>query len=315
MGRAIHPAIEDATIYRSPCVFPDKKGLPVMVRAFEPRLLPELTAMYLAYAPRGSIGGVPPVSDIQCAAWVRRITSGTFSLIALSFQGEPIGHAVLFPMRKKTCELLIVIAPPFQKSGIGTHMMRAVLQLGFEMGFSRIWISVHRTNFVALHLYNKCGFECLSFTDSPQIEMELDLRRCHPTASVRVAEAMNPNALTVRPSATIRSAVELFLRHGGAEVLPVVGESGIMVGIVSETDLMFRHNLDRPVGEIATRDVVSLRAGATLDSAIRLLQRRNLRSLPVVDGKGRVAGIVSRRDILAHYFRSSAPGQPRGSQA
>ena len=296
-------SIENSTIFRSPNVFLDKKGLPVMVRAFEPQFLPGLTHMYLAFTPRASIGGVPPVNDPDCIAWVRRITTGTVSLISLSFEGQVIGHAVLLPMRKKICELLIVIAPLFQKSGIGTQMMHGIIQLGFELGFSKIWLSVHRTNFVALHLYNKCGFECLSFTDSPQIEMALDLKRYHPTARIRIAEAMNPKVITIHKDASCREAVELFLKNA-VEVLPVVADDNSMAGIVSHTDLMFKLNLERPVSEVATREVVSLHKNCTLDKAIRLLQKRNLRSIPVVNAKHRVVGLISRREILAHFFKT-----------
>lgn len=295
--------LEHSTIFRSPNVFLDKKGFPVIVRAFEPRFLPDLTAMYLAYTPRASIGGVPPARDSDCIDWVRRLTTGSAGLIAISFAGQVIGHAVLLPMKKKICELLIVIAPLFQKSGIGTQMMHGIVQLGFELGFSKIWLSVHKTNFVALHLYNKSGFECLSFTDSPQIDMALDLKRFHPTARIRVAEAMNQEVITIGKDAPCRKAVEVFLQSG-VEALPVVDGGNALAGIVSQTDLMFKPRLRRPVGDIATREVVTLHEHCTLDKAIRLLQKRNLRSIPVLDAKRRVVGIISRRDILAHFFKT-----------
>jgi CBS domain-containing protein len=308
MKTAVLPDIHDSTIFRTPHVFLDKRGAPVIVRACEPQFLSGLTAMYLAFSPRASIGGVPPVDDGECSAWVRRITTGTASLIALSFDGPVIGHAVLFPIRKRMCELLIVVAPPFQKSGIGTQMMRCIIQLGYELGFSKIWLSVHRTNFVALHLYNKCGFECLSFTDSPQVEMLLDLKRYHPTANIRVADAMNRNVLTVPAGSTCRQAVELFLKNT-VDALPVVTRDNRLAGIISQTDLIFKANLHRRVCEVATMEVVSLHENCTIDKAIHLLQTRKLRSIPVVDTSHRVVGIIGRRDILAHYFRTY-PGGP-----
>jgi CBS domain-containing protein/RimJ/RimL family protein N-acetyltransferase len=294
--------IRSSTIFSTPNVFLDKRGVPVMVRAYEPHFLSDLTAMYLAFSPRGSIGGVPPVDDSECIAWVRRITAGTVSLIAMSFDGPVIGHAVLFPIRKRMCELLIVVAPPFQKSGIGTQMMRCIIQLGYEIGYIKIWLSVHRTNFIALHLYNKCGFECLAFTDSPQVEMTLDLKRYHPTANVRVAVAMNRIVITVRAGDSCRQAVQLFLDNA-VDVLPVVSDANKLLGIISQTDLIFKSNLHRRVCEVATMEVVSLHENCTLDKAIRLLQTRKLRSLPVVDARHRVVGIIGRRDILAHYFK------------
>ncbi len=295
--------IHDSTIFRTPHVFLDKRGAPVIVRAYDPQFLSGLTAMCLAFSPRASIDGVPPVDDSECAAWVRRITTGTTSLIALSFDGPVIGYTVLLPMRKRICELFIVVAPLFQKSGIGTQMMRCIIQLGYELGFSKIWLSVHRTNFVALHLYNKCGFDCVSFTDSPQVEMLLDLKRYHPTANISIADAMNRNVITVPAGHSCRQAAELFLKNA-VDALPVVTPDNRLAGIISQTDLIFKANLHRRVCEVATMEVVSLHEHCTIDKAIRLLQTRKLRSIPVVDARHRVVGIIGRRDILAHYFRT-----------
>jgi len=295
--------MHDSTIFRTPNVFLDKKGGPVMVRPFEPQFLKGLTQMYLAYSPRASIGGVPPVNNRTCIQWVRKITTGTINLVALSFERLVIGHAVLFPMQKKVCELLIVIAPLFQHSGIGTQMMRCIIQLGYELGFEKIWLSADKTNFVALHLYNKCGFERLSFTDSPQVEMTLELKRYHPTANIKVADAMNCSVITVHAEDSCRQAVQVFLDNA-VDVLPVVGDGKKLLGIISQTDLIFKSNLHRRVCEVATMEVVSLHENCTLDKAIRLLQTRKLRSIPVVDARHRVVGIIGRRDILAHYFKT-----------
>lgn len=297
------PDIHNSTILGSPNVFLDKKGGPVIVRPFEPQFLKSLTQMYLACSPRGSIDGVPPADDNECVAWVNRITTGTASLIALSFDGQVIGHAVLFPMRKKVCELLIIVAQPFQKSGIGTQMMRCVIQLGYELGFAKIWLSVDKANFIALHLYDKCGFERPTFTDSPQVEMLLELKRYHPTANIKVAEAMNRTVITVHADDSCRRAVQLFLDNA-VDVLPVVSDGKRLVGIISQTDLIFKSNLHRRVREVATMEVVSVPENCTIDKAIRLLQTRKLRSIPVVDPRHRVVGIIGRRDILGHYFKT-----------
>ena len=274
-----------------------------MVRPFEEQFLEGLTQMYLDYSPRASIGGVPPVNNRACIKWARKITTGTISLVALSFDKQVIGHAVLLPMQKKICELLIVIAPPFQKSGIGTQMMRCIVQLGYELGFEKIWLSVSKTNFVALHLYYKAGFERLSFTDSPQVEMILNLKRYHPTANIRVADAMNRSVVTVHAEDSCRQAVQVFMDNA-VDVLPVVGDGEKLTGILSQTDLIFKSNLNRQVQDVATMEVVSLHEHCTIDKAIRLLQTRKLRSIPVVDAQHRVVGIIGRRDILVHYFKT-----------
>ncbi len=282
-----------------------------MVRAFEPRFLPGLTRMYLSFTPRGSIDGLPPLDDRQCSAWVTRITTGSASLISLFFDGRIIGHAVLLPMRKNMCEVFLVIAPSFQKSGIGTHMMHAIIQLGFEMGYAKIWLSVDKTNFPALHLYYRCGFEAACITDSLQMEMVLDLKRRHPTARMRVARAMSKKALAIHKDAPCRKALELF-SHNRVDVLPVIGDDRTIAGSISRADLMGRMDPERPVGDIALREIVCLQKNCALDRAISLLREQHLSSIPVVDRRHHLVGSICRRDILAHFFKPDRGARLQG---
>jgi len=125
-----------------------------------------------------------------------------------------------------------------------------------------------------------------------------------------VGPRMKRGLVTVTPGATLEEAARLLQGHR-IHHLPVVEEGDRLAGIVSDTDLrnatldgMFggadRGDSGRPVtvGEIMTRDVVTLSPGDTLDDAMLALSRERIGALPVVEGE-RLVGIVTKADILS----------------
>ncbi|WP_141281877.1 CBS domain-containing protein [Pseudonocardia hydrocarbonoxydans] len=113
-------------------------------------------------------------------------------------------------------------------------------------------------------------------------------------ATTPVREVMTPDPVTVRPTDPVEVAVELLLarRH---TALPVVDGGGLLVGVVSEADLLTGRARD--VGAVMTRTPVTLPAGATVGDAVALVADRGLRMVPVVDG-GVLVGVVSRGDLV-----------------
>lgn len=124
-----------------------------------------------------------------------------------------------------------------------------------------------------------------------------------------VGPRMKRGLVTVTPGATLEDAARLLKAHR-IHHLPVVEEGDRLAGIVSDTDLrnatldVFgggdRGDSGRPVsvGEIMTREVVTLSPGDTLDDAMLALSRERIGALPVVD-RGRLVGIVTKADILS----------------
>jgi len=125
-----------------------------------------------------------------------------------------------------------------------------------------------------------------------------------------VGPRMKRNLVTVTCGATLEEAARLLKTHR-IHHLPVVGEGSRLEGIVSDTDLRNatldgtpggadRGDSGRPVsvGEIMTRDVVTLSPGDTLDDAMLVLSRGRIGALPVVEGE-RLVGIVTKADIIS----------------
>jgi CBS domain-containing protein/GNAT superfamily N-acetyltransferase len=297
----VKPDLTTCTICRAPHAFVDKAGEAILVTLLGERRHDELCAMYLAYCPRNSFNGLPPISDEACEEWARGMVRQGVNLVALSFWDGVVGHAALFPMDERSHEMLVVVNPAHQNRGIGTELTRSATRLAVEIGCERVWLSVEAMNLRARHVYAKCGFEQVSAVPG-HVEMEMDLRRYARELSVSVAEVMTSEVVTSSMGQRCSAAVDLLTTsHIGA--LPVVNERGELAGIVSETDLMQPVNLRRTVGEVMTRKVITIRDDCSIEDVIKLFLTRKVRCIPVVDAAGALAGVVGRKDILSYYSR------------
>ncbi|MFF9981813.1 CBS domain-containing protein [Streptomyces erythrochromogenes] len=125
-----------------------------------------------------------------------------------------------------------------------------------------------------------------------------------------VDDVMTHSAISVDRATAFKDIVET-LRMCNVSALPVVAEDGKVVGVVSEADLLLdapRADAADPVtaGRLMTRPAVTVTKDATLHAAARLMARSHLKRLPVVDGDGRLTGVVSRGDLLKVYQRPDA---------
>ena len=292
--------LSDTTIHNFPRAFINKRDEAILIQTLEPRQQQQLIEMYLAYEPRGSFSGLPPISDKACIEWVRGMIDNAANLISLSFEVGLVGHSALFPIDPDECEILVVVSPPAQKIGIGTQMTRSLIQLAEELGFERIRLNVEASNHVARHVYQKCGFRYGSRGLVDELDMDLDLSSYRSSLDVPVREIMNRKVITVRPDAPCSEVLTLFIDNGIA-TLPVVDEHNHLKGVLSETDLLTEANILKKVSEALTRDVVSVQEGYAVANVISLFRSRKLRCIPVLDRHMKLVGVVSRKDILAHF--------------
>ena len=138
--------------------------------------------------------------------------------------------------------------------------------------------------------------------------------------AVSVAEAMTRNVVAVQKDDEIASAVRL-LSENRISGLPVIDNGGLVIGVVSEADILgsagmgssftfkdiIRRLLGEPlaghrqgvrVGDIMSRPPITILPGADMGAAAKILSERRIKRLPVVDGDGRLIGIISRADIV-----------------
>ena len=296
------PRAEGSTIHRVPHAFINKKGEAILIKTLDEKTCEGLQKMYLTFQPRNSFQGLPPLTDAACTKWVEHMVQSGINLVALSFGEGVVGHTALFSINEQACEMLVVVYPRFQDTGIGTQLTRCSVQLAYEMGFERIWLPVEATNVRAKHVYKKCGFEYIDATDAREVEMTLDLKRYHDVVNVSVAGIMNRNVIAIRADQSCRAALEIFLSKRVAS-LPVVDSHGELIGIISETDLMLPANIDKNVGDVQTREALAVREGCMIAKVIRMFESKRIRCIPVVDANKKLVGVVGRKDVLAYYAK------------
>lgn len=103
--------------------------------------------------------------------------------------------------------------------------------------------------------------------------------------------------LTLSENSTVGEVKRVVEETGTGGIL-ILDKNDKLVGIVSTRDLLFEDNDDKPVTEIMTRDVHSAMPDTSLKDAERLLHEYRVEKLPLVDGDGKVAGLVTLKDIM-----------------
>ena len=140
---------------------------------------------------------------------------------------------------------------------------------------------------------------------------------------MRAHQIMTRRVITVTPETMIVDAAKTMLQHR-VSGLPVIDSAGTLVGIVSEGDFIHRgeigtqrkrprflrfilgsgreaadyvHEHGRKVAEIMTPEPLTITEGTPLEEIVQLMERRNVKRLPVTRGE-KVVGMVSRANLL-----------------
>ncbi|GGU95335.1 hypothetical protein GCM10010275_36510 [Streptomyces litmocidini] len=120
---------------------------------------------------------------------------------------------------------------------------------------------------------------------------------------MKVGGLMTDDVVSAVPAMSFREVAKTLAEHE-ISGLPVVDDDEHVVGVVSESDLLARH--ERAVRDLMTTPAVTVHAEETVADAARLMVRRGVERLPVVDEEERLVGIVTRRDLLGVYLRPDA---------
>ncbi len=140
-----------------------------------------------------------------------------------------------------------------------------------------------------------------------------------------VVRRMQRNVLTISPSASLYQARESMQSHN-VHQLPVTRKGGKLVGILSNRDIRqatlpvaIFHGatgkeakdllLQTPVKKVMTRKVVTATITDTIEDAAVLLHDFRVNALPVVDAEGKVAGIITRTDVLKAFIEVLGVGE------
>src|SRR2546423_2419691 len=116
----------------------------------------------------------------------------------------------------------------------------------------------------------------------------------------RSESGMIVNPITLSPSNRIFEALELMKKYriSGVPITQDGSKEGRLVGILTNRDLRFETNVDRPIADVMTREpLFTVPVGTTLDAAREILHRHKVEKLLVVDKDFRLKGLITVKDI------------------
>ena len=127
--------------------------------------------------------------------------------------------------------------------------------------------------------------------------MSIDRQAAETDRVKRSESGMILKPFKLRPDDTVRAATALMSRFSISGV-PIVDDDDKLVGIITNRDLQFERDLDKPLREAMTKDrLITAPENTSLDEAERILAQHRIEKLPVVDKQGRLKGLITIKDI------------------
>src|SRR2546428_3090065 len=128
--------------------------------------------------------------------------------------------------------------------------------------------------------------------------MPIDRQAAEVDRVKRSESGMILHPITLGPDRPLREAHQLMTRFKISGV-PIVDRAGKLIGIITNRDLQFERELDRPIREAMTKDnLITAPVGTTLDEAERILGKHRIEKLPVVKAGGVRRGLINVKDIF-----------------
>ena len=113
---------------------------------------------------------------------------------------------------------------------------------------------------------------------------------------------MTRDVITVSSHANLRDAARLMAdnRISGLVVL----DNNQVVGIVSEVDILKAGDMSLPVGDVMSKEVISVLPTVCVPEVAKILAEKQIKRVPVIDENGKLVGIVSRADVVRFLAES-----------
>jgi inosine-5'-monophosphate dehydrogenase len=122
----------------------------------------------------------------------------------------------------------------------------------------------------------------------------------------RAESGMIIDPITLPLNATVGQAQQ-SMRENHIGGIPIVDDAGILKGIVTNRDLRFEQDPNRPIVEVMTsKNLVTTNEGTSMKEAEKILQRSKIEKLPVVDKSYKLVGLITFRDIANLQEKSAA---------
>ena len=145
---------------------------------------------------------------------------------------------------------------------------------------------------------------------------ELPAQRPRNMDEVRVHEIMTRRVTSVHPATSVERAARL-MEECDCGALPVIGDSGVLVGMVTDRDIAIRivargrDTRNAIVADCMTERVFACYANECVSECMHQMARHQVRRMPIVDERGRLVGIIAQGDLARHAAQHALPDERR----
>lgn len=127
----------------------------------------------------------------------------------------------------------------------------------------------------------------------------------------RSGSIMIENPYSINHNRTVRDAINYATDKEISGIL-VTDSDSKLIGIITARDLLFESNLDAPIKDVMTKDVVTAKPGVSLEEAKEILHKHRIEKLPLIDESGTIRGLVTSKDIMNMEDYPSASKDKKG---
>ncbi len=209
-----------------------------------------------------------------------RASNGQLSRDKFSYEGFTFDDVLLLPDYSEVLPREVDLSTQFTRGlRLNVPIVSAAMDTVTEQGLA-----------IAIARQGGIGVIHKNMTIAQQAEQVRGVKRSE--------SGMIIDPVTLGVDSKVGDALALMQRYkiGG---IPIVSDDNRLVGILTNRDLRFERAVDRPVSDIMTsRNLVTAPVGTTLEQARDMLQQEKIEKLPVVDDHGKLAGLITYKDIM-----------------
>jgi IMP dehydrogenase len=218
----------------------------------------------------------------------------SFAQDKIIYEGITFDDVLLIPAQSEVLPREVDIKSPFSRNiMLNTPVVSAAMDTVTE---EKLAITIAREGGIGVIHKNM-----------PLEEQAKQVRRVKRAESVMVHEP-----ITIKKDGTVGDALDLMKEYkiGG---IPVVDDENVLIGIVTNRDLRFQLDMDKPIAEVMTcENIITTTKKTGLAEAAKILQMHKIEKLPVVDKENKLIGLVTYKDITKSKDRPNSAKDNKG---
>ncbi len=142
--------------------------------------------------------------------------------------------------------------------------------------------------------------------------MTIDEQATHVRKVKRAESGMILDPITLKEDALVKDAFSLMKEYS-ISGFPVINNNNELVGILTNRDLRFEENMEKPIAEIMTKEnLITTKEFIDFEQAAEILQKFRIEKLPVVDDNNHLVGLITYKDIIKIKAHPNAYKDKRG---